>query len=358
MSRPLKPLVLTPEEREKLTLLARRPKTSQQMALRARIVLAAADGASNKDVATTVGAHERTVSKWRERFREHRLEGLFDEARPGAPRKISDEQVEEAITRTLETKPKGETHWSTRSLAQELGLSKSSVSRIWQTFGLQPHRSETFKLSPDPQFVEKVRDVVGLYMNPPEHAMVVCFDEKSQIQALERTQPLLPMRPGQPERRSHDYARHGTTTLFAALDVATGQVVHRCHQQHRQQEFLKFLRKLDGELPKDLDVHLIMDNYATHKTPAVTAWFARHTRFHAHFIPTYSSWLNLAERFFAEITEKAIRRGSHTSVKELEAAINAYIEAREPKPFTWTATADAILQKLKRFCDRTSGTGH
>lgn len=358
MGRPLKSLTLTPDEQEKLELLERRPKTAQQTALRARIVLAAARGLSNKAVAEEVGVHERTVMKWRERFRVHRLEGLVDEQRPGAPRKVSDAQVEDAITRTLETKPKGETHWSTRSLASELGLSKSTIARIWQTFGLQPHRSETFKLSPDPQFIEKVRDVVGLYMNPPEHALVVCFDEKSQIQALERTQPLLPMRPGQPERRSHDYARHGTTTLFAALDVATGNVIHQCHRQHRHQEFLKFLRLLDNELPTDLDVHLIMDNYATHKTPAVKAWFARHPRFHAHFVPTYSSWLNLAERLFADVTEKAIRRGSHTSVKELEAAIEAYIEARDSKPFTWTATADAILQKLKRFCDRTSGTGH
>lgn len=356
--RPKKPLSLLPVEKEKLELLARRPKTAQRLALRAKIVLRAAEGLSNQVIARILGVTPSTVGKWRERFRTQGLEGLSDEPRPGTPRQITDLQVEAAVTKTLEGLPPAATHWSTRSLAKEVGLSQTAIVRIWNTFGLQPHRSESFKLSTDPFFVEKVRDVVGLYMHPPQHAMVLCVDEKSQVQALDRTQPILPLRPGLPEQRTHDYERHGTTSLFAALEVATGKVIGECHRRHRHQEFLKFLATVDSKLPPDGDVHLIVDNYGTHKTPKVIRWFARHPRYHVHFTPTSASWLNQVERFFAEITEKRIRRGSFLSVRSLENAIEEYLEYHNshPKPFVWTADADLILGKVQRLCERISNS--
>lgn len=353
-----KAIVLSDEERAKLTELARRQKTANAIARRARIVLAAADGMGNREIARAYGIGASTAVKWRTRFLRYRLEGLLDEPRPGAPRAITDVKVEEVITKTLETTPRGQTHWSRRSMAKEVGLSLSTIGRIWEAFGLQPHRSETFKLSPDPQFIEKVRDIVGLYMNPPTNAVVLCVDEKSQIQALERSQPLLPLRPGQAERRTHDYARHGTTTLFAALNVATGEVMRRFHQRHRHQEYLRFLNDIDAKVPSHIDVHIVVDNYATHKTPRVIRWLAKRPRFHIHFTPTYASWLNQVERVFAEVTDKAIRRGSFQSVRSLEQAIREYLDARPPKPFQWTASADDIIESVRRFCLRTSGSAH
>ncbi len=298
------------------------------------------------------------VGKWRRRFAERRLDGLYDEPRPGAPRQIGDDEIAAVIRRTLEETPADATHWSLRSMARAVGHAPSTIHRIWRAFGLQPHRSETFKLSSDPFFVEKVRDIVGLYMAPPERALVPCVDEKSQIQALDRTQPLLPMRPGQAERRSHDDTRHGTTTLFAALDVATGAVMGRCFARHRAKEFLKFLRTIEADVPADLDVHPVMDNYATHKTPAIRNWFARHPRRHIHFTPTGASWLNRVERFFAPLTEKQLRRGVHHSTRELEEAILGYIETvnADPRPFRWTKSPDDILATIKRFCLRTLET--
>jgi len=349
----LPPLTLSSDEREKLELLARRPKTSQRDALRARIVLKAAAGEPNKRIAEEFGVSRSTVMKWRARFLKHRLAGLLDEPRSRAPRKATDAKVEEVITKTLESTPRGKTHWSQRDMANEVGLSQSTIHRIWRAFSLQPHRSQTFKLSPDPMFVEKVRDIVGLYMTPPEHAIVLCVDEKSQIQALNRTQPILPLRPGMPEKRSHDYQRNGTTTLFAALNAHTGEVISKCFRRHRAKEYLAFLRMLEAELPADAEVHLVVDNYATHKTPAVQRWFAKRPRFVVHFTPTYASWLNLVERLFAEITDKAIRRGSFLSVRALEAAIADYLEARDDKPFRWTATAEDILRRVASFCERT-----
>jgi transposase len=358
----LKPLTLADDERSKLEAWARRPKSAQRLALRARIVLAAAAGRSNTAIAADLRVCLPTVGKWRQRFLDARLEGLADEPRPGAPRAITDAQVEEAVTRTLETKPANATHWSTRGLAKELGLSQTAVSRIWRAFGLKPHRTETFKLSTDPFFVEKVRDVVGLYLNPPDRAVVLCVDEKSQVQALDRTQPLLPMTPGQAERGTHDYVRHGTTSLFAALNVATGRVVGHCHRRHRQQEFVKFLERIDAAIPPEegVTVHLVMDNYGTHKTPRVKRWLARHPRFVVHFTPTSASWLNQVERFFAAITEKRIRRGAFRSVAALEQAIRDYLDEhnRDPKPFVWTATADLILRRVEDVCKRTSNSGH
>lgn len=360
IGRPKKPLVMTSEERAKLEQWARRPKSAQRLALRARLVLRCAEGLSHQAVARELRVSGATVGKWRERFRTARLEGLADEPRPGAPREISDSQVEEVVTRTLESTPPQATHWSTRSMARATKVSHMAVARIWRAFGLQPHRSETFKLSSDPFFVEKVRDIVGLYLNPPEHALVLCVDEKSQVQALDRTRPLLPLRPGVPERQTHDYIRHGTTSLFAALEVATGKVIGRCQHRHRSQEFLKFLEEVDRQLAVGPEVHIVMDNYGTHKTPKVKRWFARHPRYHLHFTPTSASWLNQVERFFAEITRRRIRRGSFTHVRELEQAIHDYLEHhnRHPKPFVWTATADGILGKVKRFCERTSVTQH
>jgi len=358
--RPKKSLVVSPEEHEKLQQWARRPKTAQRLALRSRIVLACGEGFSNQAVARQCGVSTHTVGKWRERFRTARLEGLADEPRPGAPREISDSQVEEVITRTLESTPSQATHWSTRSMARATKLSHMAVARIWRAFSLQPHRTESFKLSSDPFFVEKVRDIVGLYLNPPDHAVVLCVDEKSQVQALDRTRPVLPLRPGLAERQTHDYIRHGTTSLFAALEVATGQVIGQCQRRHRAQEFLKFLEKVDGQLQAEPEVHLVMDNYGTHKTPKVKRWFARRPRYHLHFTPTSASWLNQVERFFAEITRRRIRRGTFTHVRELEQAIHDYLKHhnRKPKPFVWTATANIILGKVKRYCERTYVTQH
>jgi transposase len=358
--RPKKPLIVTSEERVKLQGWARRPKTAQRLALRSRIVLACAEGFSNQAVAAQCGVSTHTAGKWRERFRTHRLEGLADEPRPGAPREITDAQVEEVITRTLETTPPEATQWSTRSMARATKLSHMAVARIWLAFGLQPHRTETFKLSSDPFFVEKVRDIVGLYLNPPDHAAVLCVDEKSQVQALDRTRPVLPLRPGVPERQTHDYIRHGTTSLFAALEVATGKVIGKCQRRHRAREFLKFLEEVEAQLPTEPEVHLVMDNYGTHKTPQVKRWFARHPRYHLHFTPTSASWLNQVERFFAEITRRRIRRGTFTHVRELEQAIHDYLRHhnRHPKPLVWTATAKKILGKVKRFCERTYVTEH
>ena len=353
-------LVLSEGERESLERWARRPKTAQALALRARIVLSCAEGKSNTSVAEELEITPATVGKWRQRFVDQRLDGLLDEPRPGAPRSISDADVERVITLTLETTPSDATHWSTRSMAARSGMSQSAVSRIWRAFALQPHRSETFKLSKDPLFIEKVRDIVGLYLNPPDRAAVLCVDEKSQIQALDRTQPLLPMRPGQIERRTHDYVRHGTTSLFAALDYKAGTVLTECEARHRAEEFRRFLGKIDESVPAELDVHLILDNSSIHKTPAIRAWLAKRPRFHLHFTPTSSSWINLVERWFAALTEKQIRRGAHRSTRELESAIQRYVDATNaaPKPFVWTKTADEIFSSISRFCARISDSGH
>jgi len=356
----LEPITLTTEENERLVEWTRRHKTSQALALRARIVLACQPDCSNRQIAEQLRITPQTVGKWRTRFIAKRLDGLLDEPRPGAPRQIGDELVEKVIAKTLHNKPRDATHWSTRSMAKASGLSQTAVVRIWHAFGLQPHRAETFKLSTDPLFIDKVRDIVGLYLAPPDRALVLCVDEKSQIQALDRTQPILPMMPGLPERRTHDYSRHGTTTLFAALNTATGKVIGQLHRRHRAREFLQFLAALDEATPQKLDVHLVMDNYGTHKTPSVKRWLARHPRFHAHFTPTSASWLNQVERWFATLTEKQIRRGTHRSTVELEQAIRNYLHVynRSPKPFVWTKTADQILESLKRFCMRTSNSGH
>jgi transposase len=345
-------LILTDEERSELTALAARPKTAQALAQRARIILACANGLENKVVSRQLGIHGMTVGKWRRRFLVHRVEGLRDEPRPGTPRTIEDTRIEAVITRTLESQPQAATHWSSRSMALDRGLSVSTVQRIWRAFGLKPHRQDTFKLSTDPDFVAKVRDVVGLYVAPPEHAVVLCLDEKSQIQALDRTQPVFPMRPGQTERRSHDYVRHGTTSLFAALDTATGQVIGQCYPRHRATEFRQFLDEIEAHVPRDLDVHLVWDNYATHKTALIRDWLAKRPRWHVHLTPTSSSWLNQVERFFALLTEKQIRRGVHRSVEELEAAINAFLDTHnaKPKPFRWVKSADDILAAIERFC--------
>jgi len=360
MGRPTKPIALSEEDRAKLQEWARRPKSAQRLALRARIVLGCADGMENRQVARQLRIADQTVCKWRERFRSGGLDGLADEPRPGTPRKITDGQVEALITRTLETVPAQGTHWSTRSMAEVTGLSQSAISRIWRAFSLQPHRIETFKLSSDPFFVEKVRDIVGLYLNPPERALVLCVDEKSQVQALDRTRPILPLRPGVPARQTHDYLRHGTTSLFAALDVATGKVIGSCHRRHRHQEFLRFLDRIDEAVPTHLDIHLVMDNYGTHKMPKVKRWFARRLRYHVHFTPTSASWLNQVERFFGLLTERRIRRGTFGSVRELESAIRDYLSHhnQNSKPFAWTADADSILRKIARFCSRTSDSLH
>jgi transposase len=357
--RPKSQMTLAPPERKALERWARRPKTAQALALRARIVLACAAGQPHTAIATHLRVTPQTVGKWRSRFQAERLDGLLDEPRPGAPRRIQDEHVERVLTQTLESTPRDATHWSTRSMAKACGLSQSSVSRIWRAFALQPHRAETFKLSKDPLFIEKVRDIVGLYLNPPDKAMVLCVDEKSQIQALDRTQPLLPMRPGQVERRTHDYTRHGTTSLFAALDTKTGRIIGQCQARHRSQEFRKFLCRIDAAVPADLDLHLILDNYGTHKTAAIHRWLVKRPRFHLHFTPTGASWINLVERWFATLTEKRIRRGSYRSTKQLEAAIRGYIDLNneDPRPFVWTKTADEILASIARFCQRTSDSG-
>lgn len=360
VGRPIPSLTLTSEEKQTLERWSRRHSSAQALALRCRIVLACAEGLSNTAVARQLPATLQTVGKWRSRFLAQRLNGLLDEPRPGAPRKISDTAVERVLTLTLETQPREATHWSTRSLAKRCGLSQSAVSRIWRAFALQPHRAETFQLSKDPLFIEKVRDIVGLYLNPPDKALVLCVDEKTQIQALDRSQPLLPMRPGQAERRTHDYVRHGTTSLFAALEVKSGRVVGDFHARHRSVEFRKFLDRIKQAVPHELDVHLILDNYGTHKTSLIHRWLARHPRFHVHFTPTSASWLNLVERWFAALTEKQIRRGVHRSTRELEEAIRRYIEItnRHPQPFIWTKTADEILASVGRFCKRISDSGH
>ena len=351
-------LVLSAAERSELTALAARRKTAQALALRARIVLGCAAGAQNKDVAAHLRVDPLTVSKWRRRFVERRMDGLHDEPRSGAPRTIDDARIEAVIVRTLESTPPGATHWSSRGMARASGLSVSSVQRIWRAFGLQPHRFKSFKLSTDPLFVEKVRDVVGLYVAPPSHAVVLCVDEKSQIQALDRSQPLLPMRPGQIERRTHDYTRHGTTSLFAALDIATGRVIGKCYPRHRATEFRRFLDEIENAVPDDLDVHLVMDNYATHKTPLIRNWLAKRPRWQVHLTPTGSSWINQVERFFALLTERQIKRGVHRSVADLQAAIAAFIEQHnaDPKPFRWTKSADDILASIERFCLKNTNT--
>ncbi|HVX90323.1 MAG TPA: IS630 family transposase [Candidatus Paceibacterota bacterium] len=356
----LEPITLTTEENNRLVEWTRRHKTSQALALRARIVLACQQDRSNREIAERLQVTVQTVGKWRQRFVARRLDGLLDEPRPGAPRTISDAVVEKVVAKTLHDKPRDATHWSSRTMAKASGLSQTAVVRIWRAFGLQPHRAETFKLSTDPLFIDKVRDIVGLYLNPPDRALVLCVDEKSQIQALDRTQPILPMMPGVPERRTHDYSRHGTTTLFAALNIATGKVIGQLRRRHRAKEFLDFLRAIEESVPQKLDVHLVMDNYGTHKTPAVRRWLARHPRFHAHFTPTSASWLNQVERWFAQLTDKQIRRGTHRSTVELEQAIRSYLNVynRDPKPFVWTKTADQILESIKRFCMRTSNSGH
>src|SRR5438093_5680706 len=358
--RPKASLVLTTEKRLELDSLAHRSRSAPWLARRARLVLACAEGVDSSRVARRLRMSPTTVSKWRARFIVDRVAGLFDEPRPGAPRQIEDAKIEELIVRTLETTPRGATHWSTRSMAKATGFSYMTISRVWRAFGLKPHRSETFKLSPDPLLVEKVRDIVGLYLNPPEHAVLLSVDEKSQIQALDRTAPLLPMRPGQAERRTHDYVRHGTTSLFAALDVATGRVIGECHRRHRSREFLRFLETIDHTVPAALDIHLILDNYGTHKTAQVRRWFVRHPRFHVHFTPTSASWLNLVERWFATLTQKQIKRGAHRSTRALETAIREYltISNEAPKPFVWHKTADEILASVARYCQRISNSGH
>jgi transposase len=355
IGRPKAALLVTDCERSELMRLTKRAHVNRSVAFRARLVLACADGVPNTAVARRHRTTNATVGKWRTRFIASRLEGLYDEPRVGAPRTISDEAVEAVIVKTLETLPPGETHWSTRTMAAKAGMSHTMVGRIWRTCGLKPHVTESFKISPDPQLVDKARDVVGLYMNPPDHAVVFAVDEKSQIQALQRAQPILPMDFGQPERRTHNYVRHGTLDLFAALNVATGEVLARCTRQHRAQDFVAFLRAIDASVEPELDVHVVLDNLSAHKAPPVHRWLLRHPRVHFHFTPTYASWLNLVERFFGLLTEKALKRGSHTSIPQLREAILAYIAAHNErgKPFTWTKTADDILDKMRRFGLRT-----
>lgn len=349
------PFTVSPTEHDELDRLVRRARTNRHLALRAQIVLRCATGVANQAVATQLRTSGVTVGKWRRRFVEGRVAALYDEPRPGTPRTISDDDVERVIVKTLEEKPKGRTHWSTRKMATAAGISHTTVGRIWRTFGLQPHIVRGFKVSDDPLFIEKVRDVVGLYLNPPDHAVVFSFDEKPQIQALERAQPVLPMDLGMPERQTHNYIRRGTLDLFAALNVATGEVIAKTTHQHRATDFVTFLREIDARVAPALDVHVILDNLAAHKAPAVTRWSARHPRFHFHFVPTYSSWLNLVERFFGLLTEHALKRGSHRSVPDLRGAILAYVAAHneEGKPFKWTKTADEIFASLKRFGQRT-----
>jgi transposase len=358
--RQLAPLSVTPTERESLERWTRRAKTGQALAQRARIILESATGKTNTEVASRLRITKQMVGKWRTRFLQKRLDGLLDEPRPGTPRRLSDAEVERVLTMTLESTPKNATHWSTRSLAAACGLSRSSVHRVWQAFALAPHRSETFKLSKDPLFIDKVRDIVGLYLDPPDKALVLCVDEKSQIQALDRSQPTLPMRPGQVERRAHDYKRNGTTSLFAALDTKTGKIIGQLHRRHRSLEFRKFLDKIDAEVPTALEVHLILDNYGTHKTATIQRWLLKRPRFHLHFTPTSASWINLVERWFGLLTAQQLRRGVFRSTRSLETTIRNYIDVHneKPQPFIWTKTADEILASVARFCQRTLETGH
>jgi transposase len=358
--RPKTELVLSAEEREQLLRWARRAKSAQVLALRSRIVLACADGADNKTVAARLGCAQVTVGKWRARFVAHRLDGLTDEARPGRPASISVEQIEDVLVATLESTPANATHWSRAKMAERTGLSRSTIGRIWSAFELKPHRTDGFKLSNDPLFVEKVHDVVALYLNPPEAAVVLSVDEKSQVQALARSQPAFPMMPGMPEKRTHDYVRHGTTSLFAALNVADGTVISSLHRRHRAIEFKKFLIKIDTEVPDHLDVHLICDNYGTHKAPTVMKWLDAHPRFHMHFTPTYSSWINQVERLFAYVTADLLQRSDHRSVQALEADIRNWVKAwnQDPKPFVWIKTAEQILSSIARLLQRTTGAGH
>jgi transposase len=351
---------LTVEERAQLEAWARRRSSAQALALRSRIVLLAADGLSNSEIAARLSITRPPVTKWRSRFAEHRLDGLTDEPRPGRPRTVTDAKVEEVIVKTLESTPADATHWSTRSLAAEVGLTQTAVHRIWKAFGLQPHRQQSWKLSKDPLFIDKVRDVVGLYLDPPERAVVLCVDEKSQIQALDRTAPILPMLPGTPQRATHDYRRAGTSSLYAALDLATGKVIGSLHARHRATEFKRFLQTIDRAVPAELTVHLVLDNSSTHKTPAIQRWLTAHPRFVLHFTPTSASWLNLLERWFAELTTKKLRRGAHRSVRQLNADIRAWIDTwnNDPRPFVWTKTADQILDSIARYCERINESRH
>ncbi|HWC10886.1 MAG TPA: IS630 family transposase [Acidimicrobiales bacterium] len=351
---------LSDDEREVLERWARRPKTAQALALRSRIVLAAAAGERSIDIAARLGCTDSTVGKWRVRFAERGIDGLHDEPRPGKPRTIGDSDVERVIVKTLEEQPANATHWSTRSMAQAMGMSQTAISRIWRAFGLKPHQAERFKLSPDPQFIDKVRDIVGLYLNPPDAAVVLCVDEKSQIQALDRTAPVLPLMPGVPERRTHDYVRNGTTNLYAALNVASGKVIATMTPRHRAEEFRRFLNLIDKSVPADLHVHVVLDNSSTHKTPSIQRWLLRHPRFSLHFTPTYSSWLNLVERWFAELTTKWIKRGTHRSVRDLVASIRTWITGwnDDPRPFVWHKSADEILDSLASYCQRINDSGH
>jgi transposase len=353
-------VVLTAGDREVLERWARRPKSGQALALRCRIVLAAGDGVASQEIAARLGCTRQTVSKWRGRFARRGFDGLHDEPRLGKPRSIGDDEIERVIVKTLEEQPPHATHWSTRSMAQATGMSQSAISRIWRAFGLKPHQTESFKLSPDPQFIDKVRDIVGLYLNPPDAAVVLCVDEKSQIQALDRSAPILPLMPGVPERRTHDYVRNGTTNLYAALNVASGQVIANMSPRHRAEEFRRFLNLIDAAVPAQLDVHVVLDNSSTHKTPSIQRWLVRHPRFTLHFTPTYSSWLNLVERWFAELTEKWIKRGAHRSVRDLVASIRSWITDwnENPKPYVWHKTADEILTNLAAYCQRISDSGH
>ena len=353
-------VVLDDEQREVLERWARRPKSAQALALRCRIVLAAADGESSKQIAAALGCTTQTVGRWRGRFARRGLDGLHDEPRPGKPRTIGDQEIERVIVKTLEQQPKEATHWSTRSMAQAAGISQSSVSRIWRAFGLKPHQTEAFKLSPDPQFIDKVRDIVGLYLNPPDAAVVMCVDEKSQIQALDRSAPVLPLMPGVPERHTHDYVRSGTTNLYAALDLASGQVIADMSPRHRAEEFRRFLGLIERSVPAELEVHVVLDNSSTHKTPSIQRWLQRHPRFTLHFTPTYSSWLNLVERWFAELTTKWIKRAAHRSVRDLVASIRTWITNwnEDPKPYVWHKSADEILDSLATYCQRISDSGH
>jgi putative transposase len=358
--RPKTPIILSDQEQEQLRAMVHSRSLPHGLITRARIVLMAAEGATNNEISEEIGLSHQIVCKWRQRYLKQGLSGLHEELRPGRPRSVSDETVASLVRKTLHTKPKDGTHWTIRSIAKQTKLSHPTVYRIWRAFGLQPHRQRHFKLSTDPFFVEKVRDIVGLYLNPPDKAMVLCVDEKSQIQALDRTQPFLPMGLGYVEGVTHDYARHGTTTLFAALDISTGRVLTRCKRRHRHQEYLEFLKHIETNVPESLDIHLVVDNYATHKHPKIKRWLALHPRYQVHYTPTYASWLNQVEIWFNLITQRAIRRGTFKSVKELIAKIESFVHSynRDTHPFAWTATADSILEKIKRLCQRISETRH